>query len=159
MGWTKAQFIAAAFEELGLASYAFDLSADQTLSAARRLDAMMAEWNAKGIRVGYPIENPDDVTLSTNTRCPDSANQAIITNLAMILAPSVGRQPMDGTKATAKASYNTLLSLAAIPPTMQFPETLPTGAGNKPWRTTGNAFFPTPEDRLSVGPDSDLDLD
>jgi hypothetical protein len=54
MGYTKRQFISAAFEEIGLASYVFDLQPEQLQSALRRLDAMMADWNAKGIRLGYP---------------------------------------------------------------------------------------------------------
>ena len=41
MGYSKRQFVAAAFEEIGLASYAFDLQPQQFESALRRLDAMM----------------------------------------------------------------------------------------------------------------------
>jgi len=55
MGYSKRQFVEAAFEEVGLAAYVFDLQPQQLESALRRLDAMMAEWNAKGIRLGYPL--------------------------------------------------------------------------------------------------------
>ena len=48
MGWTKRQFVAQAFEEIGLASYVFDLTPEQLQSALRRLDTMMAAWNALG---------------------------------------------------------------------------------------------------------------
>ena len=40
MGWTKRQFVTQAFEEIGLASYVFDLTPEQLQSALRRLDAM-----------------------------------------------------------------------------------------------------------------------
>ena len=43
MGYTKRQFILAAFEEIGLAAYTFDLQPDQLESARRRLDAMIAD--------------------------------------------------------------------------------------------------------------------
>jgi hypothetical protein len=55
MSYTKRQFVTAAFEEIGLASYVFDLTNDELTSACKRLDAMMADWNAKGIRLSYPI--------------------------------------------------------------------------------------------------------
>mgnify|MGYP003525752305 CR=1 FL=1 len=55
MGWTKRQFVTQAFEEIGLAAYVFDLTPEQLQSALRRLDSMMASWNAKGIRLGYQI--------------------------------------------------------------------------------------------------------
>ncbi|OYW93885.1 MAG: hypothetical protein B7Z23_04325, partial [Pseudomonadales bacterium 32-61-5] len=88
MGYSKRQFISAAFEEVGLASYVFDLQPQQIESALRRLDAMMAEWNAKGIRLGYPLPNsPESSDLSAESQVPDSANEAIITNLAIRIAP------------------------------------------------------------------------
>jgi hypothetical protein len=56
MSYTKRQFVDAAFEEIGLASYVFDLTTEELLPRlVRRLDAMMAQWNAKGIRLGYPL--------------------------------------------------------------------------------------------------------
>ena len=75
MGYTKRQFISAAFEEIGLASYVFDLQPEQLESALRRLDAMMADWNAKGIRLGYPLpSSPQDSSLDEETLVPDSAS-------------------------------------------------------------------------------------
>ena len=55
MGYTKRQFVEAAHDELGLSSYVFDMPTEQLQKTMRRLDAMMAEWNAKGIRLGYPM--------------------------------------------------------------------------------------------------------
>jgi hypothetical protein len=52
MSYSKRQFVEAAFEEIGLASYVFDLQPEQIDSACRRLDTMMAQWNAVGIRLG-----------------------------------------------------------------------------------------------------------
>ena len=46
MGYSKRQFVEAAFAEVGLASYVFDLQPQDLEQALRRLDAMMAEWNA-----------------------------------------------------------------------------------------------------------------
>lgn len=154
MGYSKRQFVEQAYTELGVASYAFDLTPEDFESAMRRLDSMMAEWNAKGIRLGYPIPgSPQDSDLDEPSQVPDSANEAIITNLAIRIAPQIGKTVSNETKVTAKGAYNTVLARACFPPEMQFPGTMPAGAGNKPRRTSG-VFLPKPVDPLEAGPDS-----
>lgn len=157
MAYTKRQFITAAFEEMGLASYVFDLSADQMESALRRLDAMMATWNGLGVRLGYPIPvDPASSTLDENSGVPDSANEAIITNLAARLAPSYGKQLMPQTLATAKAAYNVLLQRAAAPLEMVFPATMPVGAGWKPY-SLDEPFYGEAQPVVDAGPDGPLE--
>jgi hypothetical protein len=159
MGYTKRQFVEGAYEELGITSYDFDLQSEDLESAMRRLDSMMAEWNAKGIRLSYPLPgSPLDGDLSEPSQVPDSANEAIITNLGIRLAPQLGKTVAIETKATAKAGYNTLLARASYPPKMQFPSTMPRGAGNKP-RFTSSTFMPTPVENIDAGADSSLSFD
>jgi len=158
MGYTKQQFISAAFEEIGLASYVFDLQPEQLESALRRLDAMMADWNAKGIRLGYPLpSSPQDSTLSEETLVPDSAYEAIICSLAIRLAPSFGKQVMVETKTTAKQGYDILLQRATFPLEKQLPATTPAGAGNKPWRVYDNPYVRPPYFPVDAGPDGPLE--
>lgn len=103
MGYTKRQYVQAAFDEIGYASYEFDLSSEVLEAGMRRLDAMMAEWNAKGIRLGYPLPvNPADSDLDEQTYVPDSANEAIIANLAIRLAPGRGKTVSMETRYAAK---------------------------------------------------------
>lgn len=159
MGWTKRQFILQAFEEIGIASYAFDVQPEQMQSALRRLDAMMADWNGKGIRLGYPIPlDPESSDLDDQSLVPDRANEAIITNLAVRIAPAYGATVSAETKAVAHNSYGTLLSVAAFPQEQQYPGTLPVGAGNKYWRSSHSPFSHQPEDPLLIGPDGPLEL-
>lgn len=157
MGYSKRQFVEAAFEEIGLASYVFDLQPEQIQSAMRRLDAMIADWNGKGIRLGYPLpSSPQQSDLDEQTYVPDSANQAIITNLAIRIAPAYGKQVMPGTQAVAKSSYDTILSRATFPMEKQFPDTLPSGAGNKPWRYD-TPFLQTYKDPVLAGQDGPIE--
>jgi hypothetical protein len=159
MGYTKRQFILAAFEEIGLASYTFDLQPEQLESARRRLDAMIADWNGKGIRLGYPIpSSPQDGSIDEETFVPDSAYEAIICSLGVRLAPSYGKQVMPMTMATAKQGYDTLLQRATFPLEQQMPSTMPAGAGNKPWRVYDNPFLRPPVNPVQVGPDGPLEL-
>jgi hypothetical protein len=157
MGYSKRQFVSAAFEEIGMAEYVFDLQPEQLQSALNRLDAMLAEWNAKGLRLGYSLpSSPQDSDLDEPTFAPDSAWEAIITNLAIRIAPGYGKAVSPDTKVTAKAAYNTLLQRAAFPLEQQLPETMPTGQGNKPWRWD-NPFVPRPVDPVDAGPDGPIE--
>ena len=158
MGYSKRQFIEAAFAEIGLASYVFDLQPEQLEAARQRLDAMMADWNGKGIRLGYPIPvSPQDGSIDEQTNVPDSAYEAIICNLGIRLAPSYGKQVMNETKATAKQGYDTLMQRATFPLEQQFPNTMPSGAGNKPWRVYDNPFLRPPVDPVTAGPDGPIE--
>lgn len=158
MAWTKRQFVTQAFEEIGLAAYVFDLTPEQLQSALLRLDAMMAGWNALGIRLGYPIpSNPDDSTLDEDSGVPDSANEAIYTNLGIKLAPSFGKTPSTETKTAAKAGYDLLLAKAAMPAEQQLLGSMPAGAGSKQWGPD-RTFLAPPSDPLAAGPDGAIEF-
>lgn len=161
MAFTKRDIVNQAFEEIGLASYVFDLQPQQFDSALRRLDAMMATWNAKGIRLGYPLpSSPADSDLDQDTGVPDNAIEAMILNLAVRVAPGFGKTVSPDTKGNAKRAYNELLANSAMPLEMQLGnETIPSGAGNKGWRYYNNPFLRAPQDPLQVGSDGILDLE
>lgn len=160
MGYTKRQYIEEAFTELGLADYVFNLTAQELATALRRLDAMMAEWNARGIRLGYPLPlSPQQSDLDEQTGVPDRANEAIIANLAIRIAPSYGKQPLPGTLSTAREAYGAVVAIAAQPNEMQFPNTMPAGAGNKPWTYQGNPFLPRPAEPVLAGQDGPIDYE
>lgn len=157
MSYTIRQFVTSALEEIGLAAYVFDMGPEQLASAAKRWNSMLAEWNAKGIRLGATLyANPDDIDLDASSNVPDNANEAIITNLAIRIAPMYGKQVMPATSLAAKRAYDTVLLDFCQPIEMQLTE-MPSGAGNKPWRW-GDAFTPEPGDPLDVGPDSPLEF-
>lgn len=158
MSWTKRQFVMQAFEEIGYSSYIFDLEPEQLQSALRRLDSMMGTWNGKGIRVGYPLpSSPELSELDTETEVQDSANEAIYLNLAIRIAPTVGKTVSPETKKSAKAAYNQLLALMTKPTEMRLPTTLPSGAGNKGW-TTDKEFIAPLEETIDTN-DSIIEFD
>ena len=154
MSWTKRQFVEQAFEEIGMASYALDLQAEQLQAALRRLDSMMATWNGKRIRVGYPIpSSPENSDLDEETTVPDYAVEAIYTNLAIRIAPTVGKTVPIETKRAARSAYDALLARATKPLEMRMPSTMPSGAGNKPWRDDNN-YINDPDSRVDTIEDS-----
>lgn len=158
--WTKRQLIDEAYSELALAGYVFDISPEEQQTALHRLDTMMATWEAKGIRVGYAFPaGPDDSDLDQASGLPDSAVETVYLNLAIRRAPGMGKQISSDTRRAARDGYDTLLWAAARPQEQQLPNTLPRGAGNKPWRVTTQPFFPTPcNDPLSLTQGGDLNF-
>lgn len=161
MAYTKRDIVEQAFEEIGLASYVFDLQPQQLESALRRLDNMMATWNAKGIRLGYPLpSSPADSDLDQEIGAPDSAIEAMYLNLAVRISSGFGKTVSPETKASAKRAYNEVVANSALPIEMQLGNTtIPAGAGNKGYRYYNDPFLRAPQDPLTVGSDSILDLE
>ncbi len=154
---TKRELIEGAHAELGLADYVFDLPSEQLQLALSRLDAMMAEWDGMGLRLGYPI--PGSVgggDLDTEAGVPDNAWEAITLNLAVRLAPSFGKQLSPETRTGAKAALTMLLG--KVLPGERSLGRIPAGAGNKPWRWQLDPFLEPAPNPLAVGPDGDLEF-
>lgn len=159
MGYSKRQFVEAALEEIGLAAYVFDASPQQLEAALRRLDALMADWNGRGVRLSYPLPTaPEFSDIDAESDVPDYANEAIILNLALRLAPSYGKQVMPDTKINAKNAYNTMMARTALPMEYQLPGAMPLGAGNKPWRVSYNEYVRPPVDPVLTGGEGKLEL-
>lgn len=161
MSYTKRQFITAAFTEIGLSSYAFDAEPQAFEEALKRLDSMIADWAIKGLRVGFPLaSSPEFSELDAETGCPMHANEAVITNLAIKIAPSYGKMLARETKVAAKDSLNNLYRYAGVTSPVQkaFPSTMPKGAGHKSWRQNQNPFFVKEADIPAAGSDGPLDL-
>lgn len=160
MGWSKRQIIEQAFAEIGLAAYVYDLQPEQVEDALRRLDTMMATWNGKGIRLGYPIpSSPGNSDPDQQCGVPDDAIEAMTLNLATRIAPAYGKVVMPETKASASMAYKALVMRSALPKEMQIDSmAIPAGAGNKQWRFNQDPFLPQQVDPLTVGPDSELDF-
>lgn len=145
---TKRDYILAAFDEIGIASYVFDTQPEQLDAALRKLDAMMAEWNGRGIRIGYPLPStPSESTLDEVCTVPDWAMQAIVANLGIRLAPSYGKQVSGDTRNAARMALNTVQARTTQLLEMQFPNKTPAGAGRKFWRTYNNPFLRPPQEQ------------
>lgn len=159
MSWTKKEFVLAAFEELGLSDANYNLQDSQLQTALKRLDSMMSSWNAKGIRLSYPLpSSPGDSNLDTDTTVPDAANEAIYLNLAIRIAPSFGKPVTQELKTSARDAYRILLSFNAYPVQEKQLSPLPKGAGYKTHVDNTNRFLIPNDNALDVGSDGELDL-
>ena len=143
MGWTKRDLVLQALDELGIPSSTFDMDVDRLQSFMRRMDAMMASWNAQGIRLSYPVpSSPTAGDLDDESGLPDIALEAVFTAVAVLIAPSLGKVVSETTKQRAKNSLDTLMIHIVKPSPKVLPATLPSGAGNL---ATQPFISPTPE--------------
>lgn len=155
MGYTKGDLVEAALTEIGIAGNEFDVVPEQMEKDMRRLDSMMAEWASRGIFLSYPTNSsPNTSEEDTDSNIPDTAVETVITNLALRLAPSYGKDVSPDTRIIAKNSLTYLLGIVNKPRERQLPA-IPKGAG---YKNTSYPFTSEPNDRDLVLVDESLDL-
>lgn len=161
MPWLKGDIVKKAFEELSLAGFNFDLDPDELDAACVTLDAMMAEWDGRNIKLGYPLpDGPDGSDVEDASNLPAYAVAPVYMNLAKRMAASNGKALSNPQLELANSGFKLLLSKAAMPGEAQYPNTLPVGAGNKRWqRQITRPFFQTPDTSpLQNDPNGNLDI-
>jgi hypothetical protein len=160
MGWTKGQFVTKGFEEIGYANYKFDLAPEQEQSALVRLDSMMAEWDANGLHLGYPVPSTQEgSTLAEVTSVGSWANRAVYLNLSLEIAGMLGKEVKPALQQSARSAYDSVMSKLTTAPSRQWPSHLPAGAGNRTWQGSRGPFLDPPTDILNVGDDSELEFE
>ncbi|BAO04672.1 head-tail adaptor Ad3 [Ralstonia phage Firinga] len=152
---TKGDLVNAAYEEIALAGYVFDLTPEERTGALMRLERLAAGWDARGIRVGYNLLGAL-ATLNDPAGIPDWAEEAFYTNLARRIAAPLGKQLHVDTVRAAADGYRTLcLVIGQSIPQMQMPRHMPIGTGNR--RNTKNQQFFAPVDRVTTTRDALLE--
>jgi hypothetical protein len=152
---TKLQLVQLAFEEIGLPYYNFDLQPEKLESALHRMDGMVAAWMERGLQLGYDF----GAGLNDDSGVALSDELAIYMNLAVSIAPGLGKMPSPETKSAAATSMDSMFIRAAQPEQQQMPASMPRGEGQKPWRSTYYPFFPRPDTSPLRAPQTDnLDI-
>ncbi len=131
---TKGNIVEKAYEEIGMGAYVFDMEPEQLQSACERLDSMVSSWG-QVLSFNYPLHvDLNNAALNENLSVPDVAIEALFTNLALSIAPTVGKLASRETKVRAAQSKSALYTHNSKYVYRQMPNTMPLGAGHKPWR-------------------------
>lgn len=140
---TKAQLVADAYTELGLPPWVYSIAPEQLLYGCSRMDAMVAQWaGIDGVRIAYNFGQDPNADAGIAL----SLQQAVTLQLAIALAPQLGKTPSEQTLALAESAWSRLLIAAAQPPQVQLPATMPRGAGAKAYRFGPyQTFVPRPD--------------
>lgn len=158
--WNKRQIVVKALGLSGLAKYdGSDVSPAMLQDGISSLDAMMGEWDSKGVRVGY-AQSADSNTADPAqvSGLPPWAIRAVYSNLAVELAGGVGREVLPRTAAIASASWSALNSYLGKPIPYKIPNNMPMGAGFKRQYYTGYFILDATDEELEAGSDAELDF-
>jgi hypothetical protein len=118
------------------------------------MDAMLAQWSVRGLRIAYNAPGG----LDDESGVPDWAVEAVVSNLALKVGAMVGKQPMPSMLATAATSYNTVAAVSmSVPERARVNMAVPAGAGNRS-EDAWNIYLPEPVEPITTGGDGPLDL-
>lgn len=108
---TKKELINLAFEEIGIASYNFDIQPEQYISALKRLDSLISVWQSKGLELDYLSSDPiNGASLEDEAILSDLAIKPAYSNLALDLCPMFGKTPSMINIKNASQSYKALVA-------------------------------------------------
>lgn len=124
---TALELITDASEDLGYKSAEVPLEAADIQLGLRMLNDMLAEWNDSGIKLGAsPVDKPADTV-----RIPRGAVGAVKANLAGRLSVPFKQPITPELSSVIRTSTQALLRMVVGPIEVDYPSTLPTGAGNQ----------------------------
>lgn len=154
MGMPKRLVVTEAFTELGLAQYAFDIGPEELQAALRKLDAMMAMWDGKGVHIGY-VGGDGQGDINAETGVPAWADDAIISNLAVRLAPQFGKTVAPETRQAAMVAFNVVQAKTAQSKVRSLPGYA--GAGND-WNPGFGNTMPESPQPIDLSTDDTLEF-
>ena len=138
---TGTEIIEDALGEIGVHSVAAPANPESIELGMRKLNSMCETWLSKDIKIGFtPLKLPGD-----NLNEPADVRNGIVSNLALLLAPSFsnGRQVVSpALKSAANVGFRQIQRLyqRLEVPNKIVSSTLPTGQGNKRFHRS-RAFF------------------
>ncbi len=132
----KGEYVSGAYEQLAIWGITADPEPQEIVKALVRLNGLMLQWENRNIFLGWNVgaEDPND-----ESGLPDWAQEAVFTNLALKIAPLYGRMATTDQKQEAANAYEaiTLNNLC----NMEYPDTMPVGAGNQRYGYSSRRFF------------------
>jgi hypothetical protein len=118
-GVSKSSLIEGGYEYCGLNGFEYERTPEEMVTGLRHLNALMAEWLADGIDLGFDFPIYGQGLLEEPSGVPDSACAAIHQALAQRLAPGLGASLSDDAKAAMALSFQSLRArTAAAPPSL-----------------------------------------
>lgn len=147
-GPLKRDLIQLAYEECGQAGYEFELTAEEYVSALRRLNNMLAEWlSAYGVDLGYdfPAAIGDVGSADDASGIDAGVAQTVALRLALRIAPGMGKTLSTESRKQMAESWSALRTKYQSVPTMNYGRNTIKGAGNRSFWSRRNPLFPVDE--------------
>jgi len=123
---TGQEIVTDALYEISVITDEVPMESSYMVRGMRKLNDMLSEWDKSGIPLGFiPLaDETDDVLI------PREYNNAVIVNLAGLLAPTFNKEVGPTLAAKIKSANDALLNMTVKIGRTTLPSTLPTGSGN-----------------------------
>ena len=122
-----ADIVNGALRKLGINPSDSTITGQEMLDGIESLNDMLIEWENSGIVLGFsPIADPADIV-----RIPRGTENAVKANLSGRMASDYSKQLSPALIAEISASTDNMLRIISKPLDVEFPDTLPLGAGNQ----------------------------
>jgi hypothetical protein len=138
-GPQKRRIIEMAYGKCGLAGYELGRTPEEVTDALSELNAMMLEWPFSGLgfeQPAYGLGEPDDVS-----GIPDDTLAAVATQLALRLAPNMGKSLSAEARGSVSRSMALLYAKVATIPTQPMQKHTPRGLGGDRGVALNNPFI------------------
>ena len=135
---TAQQVVSDALQEILVQADEQSIQATDMQSGIRYLNRMVNEWAALGMPLGFT----NITKVSDFVTVPDGALSAIISNLAIRLAPQFDAAISIELAAAAKSGMNAVRDLTVTVAPTQMPGTMPLGSGNEGFNQGFEHFYP-----------------
>ena len=142
---TATEIITRSLTRLGIRAAETSLEPSELQDGLLLLNDMLSNWEEAGYNLGFsPVAG-----LTDEVRIPRGANQAVIDSLAIMMAPEYSRPISQALAASAKLSFENMISANVFIGDVDLPSTLPRGSGNEcgydGW--VDSTFFPEKDKR------------
>ncbi|WP_406704884.1 packaged DNA stabilization gp4 family protein [Sodalis sp.] len=149
---TKGDVVLFALRKCALASNATltDVEPQSVADGLDDLEAMMAEWRARGIDIGYRFAQ-DEQTVSPDdpTGVLPLFTSAVGYQLMLRVLADYGIEPTPRQEATAHAAYDALLTATLTVPSLKRRGDMPTGQGNQYDHFITGRYYPDKRENVN----------
>jgi hypothetical protein len=149
----KADYIQGAYEQLRIWGLTSSVTPVESELALKRLNGLLLHWENQGIYLGWNI-GADDV--NDESGLPDWAQEAVFTNLAIKLMPVFGKTASREQAQEAAETYEAI-TLKCYD-NMEYPDTMPVGAGNQRYGYSSRRFFVEEDPDRGSQPNTGINL-
>lgn len=131
LGRSKGELIDSAFSICGLSSAEYEIQPEETILALKRLNGMLAQWEADGLLLGYNGPDYLDGNAAERSGIAAADEEAVVGMLALRLAPHIGKQIAPEVRADIDRAYRSLLNRNATIPSQITAYHTPRGTGHR----------------------------
>jgi hypothetical protein len=135
---TAEQVVSDALQEILVQADEQSIQATDMQAGIRYLNRMVNEWAARGMPLGFT----NITKVSDFVTVPDGALGAIVSNLAIRLAPQFDAAIPIELAAAARSGMDAVRDLTVTSSATQMPGTMPVGSGNEGFEQGFERFYP-----------------